>query len=127
MEKNSRAGEKTCSKHFPKSFRDSTSIGENSYVGYRRRHGFKAEKHIRGVGKVEMGNEYVVPYNPYLCYKFNCHLNVELTTGINAVKYLYKYIFKGNDRATISLLDEDGIHEGKQYIDSRILTSTEAA
>ena len=45
---------------------------------------------------VKINNQWIVPYNPYLSYKFKGHDKVEFTTGIMAVKYLYKYIYKGN-------------------------------
>jgi hypothetical protein len=41
----------------------------------------------------------VVPYNSYLSLLFNCHINVEVCTSVAAVKYLYKYVYKGHDRA----------------------------
>jgi hypothetical protein len=41
----------------------------------------------------------VVPYNPYLSLFFNCHINVEVCTSIAAVKYFYKYVYKGHDHA----------------------------
>jgi hypothetical protein len=28
-----------------------------------------------------------------------CHINVEVCSSITAVKYLYKYVYKGHDRA----------------------------
>lgn len=45
-----------------------------------------------------LDNRWVVPYNPYLNAKFNCHINAEICSSINAVKYLYKYVYKGHDR-----------------------------
>ncbi|KAL5565200.1 hypothetical protein UlMin_028364 [Ulmus minor] len=45
-----------------------------------------------------LDNQWVVPYNPYLLAKFNCHINVEICSTVKAVKYLYKYIYKGHDR-----------------------------
>jgi hypothetical protein len=44
-------------------------------------------------------NRWVVPYNPYLSLLFNCHINVKVCTSIAVVKYLYKYVCKGHDRA----------------------------
>lgn len=41
-------------------------------------------------GKRKADCGFVVPYNPYLLKKFNCHMNVEVCSGIRAVKYLYK-------------------------------------
>jgi hypothetical protein len=45
----------------------------------------------------------VVPYNPYLSLLFNCHINVEVYTFVAAVKYLYKYVYKGHDRAQVDI------------------------
>lgn len=44
---------------------------------------------------VTMRNEWVVPYSPYLLKRFKCHINVEKCNNLNAVKYLYKYVYKG--------------------------------
>ncbi|GMF58936.1 unnamed protein product [Phytophthora fragariaefolia] len=48
-------------------------------------------------------NQWVVPYNPYLSQKYNCHINVEVCTTLTAVKYLYKYVYKGSDKAVITI------------------------
>ena len=40
-------------------------------------------------------NQWIVPYNPYLSTKYNAHVNVEICNAITAVKYLYKYVYKG--------------------------------
>jgi hypothetical protein len=45
----------------------------------------------------------VVPYNPYLSLLFNCHINVEVCTSFAVVKYLYKYVYKGHDRAQVDV------------------------
>jgi hypothetical protein len=44
-------------------------------------------------------NRWVVPYNPYLTMQYQCHINVEVCSSITTVKYLYKYVYKGHDRA----------------------------
>jgi hypothetical protein len=44
-------------------------------------------------------NRWVVPYNPYLTMRYQCHINVEVCSSITFVKYLYKYVYKGHDRA----------------------------
>ncbi len=44
-------------------------------------------------------NHWVVPYNPYLTMRYQCHINVEVCSSIIAVKYFYKYVYKGHDRA----------------------------
>ena len=44
----------------------------------------------------------VVPHNLYLATKYDCHFNIEISS-VKAVKYLYKYIYKGSDRALAKL------------------------
>jgi hypothetical protein len=68
----------------------------------------------------------VVPYNPYLSKKFNAHINVEVCSTVTAVKYLYKYVYKGHDEATIELNAETENDEIKKYLDSRYVSSSEA-
>jgi hypothetical protein len=71
-----------------------------------------------------VGNEWVVPYNPYLTWKYRAHINVEVCSTIRAVKYIHKYIYKGSDRATAELqTPEDEI---KRYISGRYIGSSEA-
>jgi nitrogen regulatory protein PII len=78
-----------CKKNFPKKFQDATLANVDGYPLYRRRQG--QTTFVRGV---EMDNRYVVPYNKYLLLKYNCHINVEVSTSQKAVKYIYKYIYK---------------------------------
>jgi hypothetical protein len=73
-----------------------------------------------------------MPYNPCLLHTFNCHINVEAYGSIKSVKYLFKYIYKGHDRASVVMrktdkVDEKGnIDEIKQYRDARWVTPPEA-
>ena len=48
-------------------------------------------------------NADVVPFNPTLLLMFHGHINVELCSSVSAVKYLYKYIHKGDDRLVFGL------------------------
>ena len=48
-------------------------------------------------------NRDVIPYNPSLLLAFDCHINVEVCSTVRAVKYLYKYVYKGNDRAQVCI------------------------
>jgi hypothetical protein len=36
---------------------------------------------VRG-RSIDVENRYVVPYNPYLIQKYNCHINVEICSSI---------------------------------------------
>ena len=46
-------------------------------------------------------NSFVVPYNPTLVMRFQAHINVEIVHSVQAVKYLYKYITKDQDRVLL--------------------------
>ena len=65
----------------------------------------------------------MVPYNPVLLKKFNAHINVEVCTSFSAVKYLFKYIYKGYDCATVEV---DRVDEIKDFINSRYVSGIEA-
>ena len=64
----------------------------------------------------------MVPYNPYLTKELKCHINVEFRGSIRAVKYLYKYTYKGHDRAEA----EFELDEIKRYLDTRYVGPPEA-
>jgi hypothetical protein len=93
-----------CSKRFPKEFCAETVLSENGYPQYRRRNDGRVVR-VRGA---DLDNRWVVPYNPYLSQKYDCHINVEICTTVSAVKYLYKYVYKGGDRAAVYLVTENG-------------------
>jgi hypothetical protein len=52
---------------------------------------------------IELDNRWVVLHNVYLSTKYDAHINVEVYNNIRAVKYLFKYVYKGHDRATIEI------------------------
>ncbi|KIL69115.1 hypothetical protein M378DRAFT_43459, partial [Amanita muscaria Koide BX008] len=56
---------------------------------------------------------------------FDCHINCEVCATIKAVKYVHKYIYKGPDCATLEL--QGPVDEVKAYLDSRYVSSIEAA
>ena len=88
-----------CSKHFPKEYRERTDWTEDSYPFYARPdNGLVFERN-----GARFTNQYMVPYCPQLLLLFDCHLNVEISAGLETVKYLSKYIYKGPDRATIEI------------------------
>ncbi|XP_075507582.1 uncharacterized protein LOC142544417 [Primulina tabacum] len=64
-----------CKKNFPKPFVEYTSRGNDSYPLYRRREGSQVS--IPNNDDVFIDNGWVVPYNPLLLLKYDCHINVE--------------------------------------------------
>ena len=114
-----------CTKQFPKSFNDTTIPSVNGYPLYRRTPVEQVE--VRGV---RMDSRNVVPYNPYLLLKYNAHINVEVCTSLRAIKYIYKYIFKGFDCAKVAITSngqsELRFNEISNFIDCRYVSAPEA-
>jgi hypothetical protein len=85
-------------------------------------------------GGFAFDNIWVVPYNRYMSLFFNCHINVEVYTSVAVVKYLYKYVYKGHDRAPVDVAAPDGAtlaqprmrDEIKIYQDGRYVSAFEA-
>ena len=107
-----------------------TSTANDGYPTYRRR------DNGRGVqlGKAVLDNRWVVPYNPFLLLKYNAHINVEICTTVTAVKYLYKYVYKGHDRAIVEFSSVENANSGgpkrkdevANYLEARYVSATEA-
>ncbi|GBN20108.1 hypothetical protein AVEN_30970-1 [Araneus ventricosus] len=111
-----------CKKMFPKEFRTETTMNVSGYPLNRRRPGDTAF-----VRRREINNRFVVPYNPYLLLKYNAHINVEVCTSLRAVKYIYKYIYKGFDCANMVLTaGQVQYNEIANYIDARYVSAPEA-
>ncbi|XP_021964945.1 uncharacterized protein LOC110860200 [Folsomia candida] len=110
---------------FPKEFNEVTRPNIKGYPLYRRRRGTTVQ--VRGA---TMDNRYVVPYSPYLLLKYNAHINIEVCTSLLAVKYIYKYIYKGFDCASIAITSEGQpqlrYNEIDNYINGRYLSAPEA-
>ncbi|XP_047953329.1 uncharacterized protein LOC125199313, partial [Salvia hispanica] len=117
-----------CSKHFPKRFLDVTTFDEEGYPAYRRRDNGRV---IMKNG-IPLDNRYVVPHNRYLLMKYGCHINVEWCNQSRSIKYLFKYVNKGQDRITTTFMEsgmdgnENNIDEVKLYYDCRYISSCEA-
>ena len=76
-------------------------------------------------GGVPLDNKFVVPYNPYLSKKYNAHINVEICSSIQSCKYLYKYVYKGPDMASVGVDIGDKGDEIKKFVNSRFITASE--
>lgn len=85
-----------CTEDFPKAFANETNLEVNGYPVYRQRNTgmtYNAGKHF-------VDSRWVVPLNPWLLLKYNCHINVEICASITSVKYLFKYTMKSNNSLT---------------------------
>lgn len=89
-----------CTKGYPREFSEHMLDTGKSYPVYRRRND---GRHHIGRSGFDFDNKWVVPYNPFLTLTYNCHINVEVCSSIAAVKYLYKYVYKGHDRAMVEV------------------------
>ena len=134
---NSRAScmiENKCVKHFPKKFCSQTTVDNDGFPKYRRRNnGIYVERN-----GVKLDNQYIVRHNIDLLVKFQAHINVEWCNRSGSIKYLFKYITKGPDRATLIL--EENLHvdaftrmqnmtdtdEVKGYLNCRYVSTIEA-
>ncbi|XP_041007529.1 uncharacterized protein LOC121252111 [Juglans microcarpa x Juglans regia] len=115
----------SCKNHFPKGFASNTTVGIDCFPQYRRCDNGITVK-VRGKN---LDNRWVVPHNLYLLAKFDCHLNVEICSTIKAVKYLYKYIYKGHDRVAFNLIPGQNIQdidEIQQFQSARWIAPPEA-
>lgn len=80
-----------------------------------------------------------MPHNVPLCTKYNAHINVEICIVAQAVKYLYKYVFKGHDKALTSMRQRfnqtqqqhppqvrEPVNDIQLYRDARYVSASEA-
>ena len=111
-----------CTKDFPKDFCHSTIAEVNGYPKYRRRNNGRV---IR-VRDHDVDNQWIVPYNPWLSIKYKAHINLESCSSVKAVKYLYKYIYKGHDCANIEINERLDHDEISTFLDTRYVSAPEA-
>ncbi|CAG8565896.1 20544_t:CDS:2 [Gigaspora margarita] len=105
---------KICRWNYPKPIQENIVINELGHVCYRHR-----TKH----------DVNVVPYNAFLLLKLNSHINVEVASTSHVISYLYKYIYKGPDYATVNINIEENeteaIDEIKDYLNTCYLSAME--
>jgi hypothetical protein len=102
-------------KRYPKEFLEETRRGNDSYPEYRRRF----DEPISISRNKSIDSRWVVPYNPWLLLKYDCHINVEICSSIKSIKYLYKYVYKGPDRVAMEVHGRSSVDEIQQYVDAR--------
>ncbi|SGZ29667.1 BQ5605_C050g12472 [Microbotryum silenes-dioicae] len=130
MEKD-KYGNPRCKRHFPREQNPHTRMHPEGYPLYRRRFRHAV---VKG-GVIYNDGDYVL-YSPYLCAKYNAHINVEAVTTIGAIKYLFKYVYKGPDRAVARVEhaangegareDEPVRDEINEFVEGRYISAPEA-
>jgi hypothetical protein len=120
-----------CKKQYPRKFQSKTVMDVNGYPIYRHR---DTGRTILGHG-IELDNHWVVSHNVYLSTKYDAHINVEVYNSIRVVKYLFKYIYKGHDHATVEISRQSNnaiegsvveTDEIKKYLDCHYVSALEA-
>ncbi|PIA34480.1 LOW QUALITY PROTEIN: hypothetical protein AQUCO_03700032v1 [Aquilegia coerulea] len=105
-----------CKKFFPKEYSSVTVQGIDSYPIYKRPQNGHSFINSRGIC---VDNSWVIPYNPWLLRKYNCHINVEICSTIICVKYLYKYLYKDRVSMEVRTAENSQGDEIKQFVDAR--------
>ncbi len=116
----------------PCKFQSEIVTDVNGYPIYRHRY----TGHTVVVHGIELDNRWVVSHNVYLSTKYDAHINVEVYNNIRAIKYLFKYVYKGHDRAIVEISRQsDDATEGnvvetdeiKKYLNCHYVSTLEAA
>jgi hypothetical protein len=95
----------------------------NGFPQYQRHEGVDNGPTIRLPSnrntEVTLDNNWVAPYNPYLSKKYQAHINIEVRSGVQAVKYIHGYVYKGEGSVTLHVAqkaDEIGTYLTAWYI-----------
>ncbi|CAN6892364.1 unnamed protein product [Brassica oleracea] len=127
-----------CTKNYPKPYSSHTKIDKSGFVVYKRRVNSRASVFK---GDIELDSRYVVPHNLSIIRKYKAHINIEWCCKTGAIKYLFKYITKGVDRA-MALLEHTGsqdraelekkkehleMDEIDRYLECRYISACEAS
>ena len=82
-----------CSANYPKPCVERTHLDERGYVQYRRRGAENAD---------------VVEHNLDCLRYMDSHVNVQIAATANVISYLFKYFYKGRDKAEFAVHEEFG-------------------
>ena len=93
-------------KSFQNNFVIPQNLKKNGFPKYRRRDnknfGHIYNQKFNG-DFITIDNSMVVPYNPEIVKKYKCHISVKYCASIMSIKYVYKYLHKGHDRAFVKI------------------------
>ncbi|SGY57450.1 BQ5605_C006g04273 [Microbotryum silenes-dioicae] len=115
-----------CTKQFPKQLQPRTTGKDCGYPHYRRR-GIHQYVKFTGTAQEEVYTDAnVVPTNPFLASKYNCHVNVEIASGVAVIKYLYKYVYKGHNRTSFTINEPKAQDKINSFLDARYVCAPKA-
>lgn len=116
-----------CSKHNPIKVNYETTIDKH---GFPKRN---SDNFVTTSSGVNLDNCRVIPHNASLVVKYQAHINVEICYRAKSIKYLFKYINKGHDRAAVieenNVTNQNFVREVdvKTYIDYHYIFDSEAS
>ena len=77
----------SCKYFYPKPVQALTTLDEKGFVLYKR----------------NAKSVWVVPSVAAMLRRYHCHINVEVAASVSIIAYLFKYVFKGSDSATVAM------------------------
>ena len=129
MQRNGDTNTKSCNNYYPQPFRATATLNERSgRAEYCTTKNGDAPTVRNKVGNtwvdVPVGNQWVVPYNPYLLILLDCHVCTDVVTAASYAKCLHKYIKKGEDFAKARI--SGNMNEIEMYRTTRYISAAEA-
>ncbi|KAJ6041223.1 uncharacterized protein N7446_010881 [Penicillium canescens] len=109
-----------CIYEYPQPINNQTYMDDLGRVHYRRR---------------KQEDRWVTPHVPALVHLLDCHIYADVCSTATIFLYLFKYLFKGPDRARFGIRalhdaradgEDDQIDEFRDYMNARYLSSSEA-
>ena len=85
--------DRTCRFDYPKRLHEETMIPRDGYAVLKRPFG----RSVVISGTFTADNSWIVPHNKFLLMKYDAHINVEASASILAIKYMFKYVCKGDE------------------------------
>ncbi|KAL8161670.1 LOW QUALITY PROTEIN: hypothetical protein V2J09_013159 [Rumex salicifolius] len=103
-------GQKVCRFEYPKIFSPMRRTGTQSIS-------------VTKMGITLVFERWVISYNSFLFVEFHCHINIEIFSIGKAVKYIYKYEYKGHDhicfdieKRHMSIEDEPSCFQSARWV-----------